>query len=155
VESIDEKSRKLGERSLKDIDYMLKDDTKNGNGRRTITKDSAISLGVVISMIAISIWTTNAHQTLTNFTGTLQRDIKGLNQEIQNLQGEFVSHKNRGTDGLPHPEGTIREIKEVRKEIQDSWKKTDDYLFMRDFASANGLKMIPHRRIEEMSKEGK
>lgn len=133
-------------------------DNKRSNGKWIITKDSAISIGVVMSMIAVAVWTTSNHESTKNIIQNLQKENANLCQKVSILEERVAQHEVKGINGLPHPESMIKAMEDFRvdlqKQLSDKWRKTDDYLFMKKFCETNQLKMPPHMSAEELSKMG-
>ena len=125
--------------------------------KKVFNKDSAISLGVVISMIAVAVWTTTSHQVMKNQIDNQKIEIMRLEERVAEVKLGLSAHEAKGIGSLRHPAGIVHEINLLRDEmdnkISDRWKKADDYLFMKDFAATNQLNMPPHRTLDEASKK--
>lgn len=128
----------------------------NTNGRFSlITKDSAISLGVVIAMISVAIWTTSSHEVMKSKLITTEERFSQLTTKVEKLEKELSAHSAKGINGLAHPEGILSEIEKIKEKMSertiDRWKKIDDYLLMKNFCELNKLQMPNHLTAEQLT----
>jgi len=114
-----------------------------------INKDSAVSIGVVISMLAVAVWTSTYQQTIRNELLNNKQEIVQLNEKIVGLTTVVKAHEAKGIDGYPHPEGIIAAINQIKEGQADRWKRADDFLYMKEFCVLNSLKMVPHITLQE------
>lgn len=134
-----------------------------------LSKDTAISFGVVIAMISVAVWTTSSHQVIRSEIENLNKQDTAIMQKLNALDEKLTSHIAKGIDGLPHPDGTTYTINAMKKEFQekidqlrkevidksnDRWKRVDDFLFMKDFATINNLKLPPHETVTDKAIKG-
>jgi hypothetical protein len=113
------------------------------------TKDSAISVGVVIAMMTAVVWFTRIHTQWSAEKDAMQVAIAEIRAENQELRDCLNAHMARGHNGFPHPAGVVHHIKELEKSMSDRWKKNDDYFFMSEFARLNDLQLPKHRTIDQ------
>jgi len=119
-----------------------------------INKDTVVSISVVISMLIFTVWTTSFSQNMQNETKNQKQEIEQLNKKIESLTYEFKTHTSKGVDGYPHPEGVIASMVQLKEGQTDRWRKSDDFLFMKEFSVLNNLKMPPHITLQESANKG-
>ena len=120
----------------------------------SITKDTAISLGVVISMISVAVWTTSNHKLAQYSLLKANEEISHLQDTCKDLESRLTYHEAKGINGLPHPEAMVEELKKMQNDLGDRWRRADDFVFMKDFAILNNLKMPSHRTVKESATSG-
>jgi hypothetical protein len=116
------------------------------------SKDSAISIGVVVSMIIAAVWTATNHQISRNEINNQRETMIQLEKKVIELSSEIKTHEAKGIDGYPHPEGVINLFNQLKGGQTDRWKKADDFIFMKDLCTLNSLKMPPHMTFEEAAR---
>lgn len=123
------------------------------DGQRVISKDSAVSIGVVISLIIVSVWSSTNYQVSKNELQNQQKSIVQLENKVAELSAELKTHEAKGIDGYPHPEGIINMVNQLKTGQIDRWKKIDDYLYMKEYSTLNNLKMPLHITVEESTRK--
>ena len=86
--------------------------TKESDGIKIplINKDSAISIGVVIAMIGVAVWTTTSHEVMKSQLCASEQKIAFLTERIEKQELALAAHAQKGINGYPHPEGILAEI---------------------------------------------
>jgi cell division protein FtsL len=137
---------------------MSKEVKENEVKQSFITKDSAVSVGVVIAMMSLSVWMASSYEIMKGRLYSCEQKISDLSKQIDQQNAEITSHENKGVGGLSHPEGIVNEIEKIKEKMNektiDRWKKIDDFLFMKSFCETNKLQMPPHVTADQTAVTG-
>ena len=117
-------------------------------GLKVITKQTGISLGILILLLTPllgSVW----------FMSTTTQQVNSLKAKVLVLETQLAEHEEKGINGLPHPQGLVACIEGIKCSISERdkvrWTETDDFYFMEKFANKNDLKLPDHGRITKDS----